>query len=43
MEVATTIVEDEDVGDCQGQAKLIKTLEVRTNLSTRSSYVCVFR
>ncbi|KAJ8673832.1 hypothetical protein QAD02_005094 [Eretmocerus hayati] len=26
-EVASTIVEDDDMGDCQGQAKLIKTLE----------------
>jgi hypothetical protein len=28
-EAASTIAEDEDLGDCQGQAKLIKTLEVR--------------
>ncbi|NP_001154949.1 RecA homolog RAD51 [Nasonia vitripennis] len=26
-EVASTVVEEEDYGDCQGQAKLIKTLE----------------
>lgn len=35
-EVASTVVEEEDYGDCQGQAKLIKTLEVRTFLTWQS-------